>query len=143
MNIPQQQVKGERTGWRDGHLSERHRKWGLGVPAVDMDFLLIELDRSKPVAIIEYKLEFARLEYPSHPSYMALSKLGDAANLPVFVVRYAQDFSWWRVVSLNSFAKKILPERVEINERLYVSWLYNLRGSQAPVEIFSYLEQAI
>lgn len=135
-------IKGERTSWRDGHLSERHRKWGFGVPAQDIDFLLLELDRSKPTALIEYKSEFAGEQYPSHPSYLTLINLGDRADLPVFVVRYAQNFSWWKVIPLNSVAKKMLPERVEVNERLYVTWLYNLRNLTPPEEIFKGLEVA-
>lgn len=136
-------VKGERTGWRDGHLSDRHRKWGLGVPAVDLDFLLIEYDRGTPSAIIEYKLEFAQEQYPTHPSYLALSKLGDRAGLPVYVVRYAQNFAWWRVIPLNAVAKRALPERVEVNEKAFVTWLYQIRGLKVPEEIFQWLETAI
>lgn len=137
------QSKGERTGWRDGHLSDRHRKWGLGVPAMDIDFLLLEMDKGKPSAIIEYKSEFAPEQYPTHPSYLALVELGNRAQIPVFVVRYSQTFQWFRVVPLNSEAKRILPERVEINERLYVTWLYNIRGLQPPKEIFHWIEIAI
>lgn len=140
-NLPK--VKGERTWWRDGNLSERHRKWGLGVPAVDLDFLLIEYDRGMPSAIIEYKSEFAQEQWPSHPSYLALCSLGDRAELPVFVVRYAQNFSWWKIIPLNNVAKRILPERVQVNELLYVSWLYNIRGLQPPKEIFKLIEFAI
>lgn len=136
-------TRGERTGWRDGHLSERHRKWGVAVPAVDLDFLLIEYDRGQPTALIEYKSEFAGQQYPTHPSYMALSQLGDRAELPVFVVRYAQNFSWWRIIPLNRVAKQHLPERVEVNELLYVSWLYNLRGLQPPKDIFKLIEFSI
>lgn len=88
-------LRGERTNWRDVNLSERHRKWGLAVPAVDLDFLLIEYDKGHPSAIIEYKMELAPPQFPSHPSYRALATLGDRAGLPVFVVRYAQNFSWW------------------------------------------------
>lgn len=133
----------ERTGWRDGHLSERHRKWGVALPALDIDFLMVELDRCKPVGLIEYKSEFASEQYPTHPSYLSLIQLGDRANLPVFIVRYAQNFSWFKVVPLNSDAKRILPERVEVNERLFVTWLYNLRNLQPPKEIFQWLETAI
>lgn len=138
------QVKGERNnGWRDGHLSDRHRKWGLALPAVDLDFLLLEYDRGSPTALIEYKNQFAADQYPSHPSFIALTQLGNRAQLPVFVVRYAQDFSWWRIVPLNAFAKKICPERIEVDEKTFVFWLYELRGLKPPEEIFLGLETAI
>jgi hypothetical protein len=136
-------VKPERTGWRDGHLSERHRKWGLAVPAVDLDFLLIEYDKGRPSALIEYKSEFATPQFPSHPSYLALSQLGERADLPVFAVRYAQNFSWWKVTSLNLVAKKLFPARLEMNEREFVTWLYEIRGLKPPAEIFEWLETAI
>lgn len=135
--------KQERTYWRDGHLSQRHRKWGLAVPAIDLDFILLEYDRGKPTAIIEYKGEHAAPQFPSHPSYLALSHLGEAAGLPVFVVRYAQDFSWWKISPLNNVAKRMLPERVEVNEQMFVTWLYNLRGLEPPKEIFKNLDVAI
>lgn len=142
VSVPQQ-VKVERTGWRDLELSLRHRRWGVALPAWDIDFLLIEMDKRKPTALIEYKAWAAPQQFPTHPSYLALTELGNRADLPVFVVRYAQDFSWWRVVPLNPKAKMILPERVEINERLYVTWLYNIRGLQPPKEIFQLLDLAI
>lgn len=136
-------VKPERTGWRDGHLSERHRKWGLAVPAVDLDFLLIEYDKGRPSALIEYKSEFATPQFPSHPSYLALSQLGERAGLPVFAVRYAQNFSWWKVTSLNIVAKKLFPARLDMNEREFVTWLYEIRGLKPPMEIFEWLDAAI
>jgi len=139
----QNAVKHERTGWRDLHLSARHRKWGLAVPAVDLDFILLEYDKGKASAIIEYKGEWAQESYPSHPSYLALANLGDRAQLPVFVVRYAQDFTWWKIIPLNVVAKKMLPERVEVNEQMYVKWLYDIRSLPMPSEIFKLLESAI
>lgn len=140
-NLPR--VKPERTGWRDGHLSDRHRKWGFGCPAQDIDFLLVEYSSNNPVALIEYKSEFAPEQYPTHPSYIALSRLGERAQLPFFVVRYAQDFSWWKIVPINSVAKMKVPERIEVNERLFVTWLWNLRGLEPPKEIFQFIEVAI
>ena len=50
-------AKAENTFWRDGALSLRHKKWGYDLPALDMDFLMIEYDHGIPVALIEYKLE--------------------------------------------------------------------------------------
>jgi hypothetical protein len=136
-------VKPERTSWRDGHLSQRHRMWGLGVPAIDLDFLLLEYDRGRPSALIEYKGEHASAQFPTHPSYLALCQLGDRANVPVFAVRYAQDFSWWKVIALSNSAKRMLPQRQDMTERQWVTFLYNIRGLQPPEEIFQALDQAI
>lgn len=142
-NGKSRQLRGERTHWRDENLSARHRLWGLAVPAVDLDFILLEYDKGTPTAIIEYKSSFAQEQWPSHPSYLALTALGDRAQLPVFVVRYSPTFNWWKIIPLNRYAKEKLPERVEVNELLYVSWLYNLRGLHPPTEILKLLDFAI
>ena len=141
--VARQQTKPERTYWRAGHLSERHRKWGLALPAVDLDFILLEYDRGRPSALIEYKGEHAPAQFPTHPSYLALCNLGDRASVPVFAVRYAQNFSWWKVVSLNYVAKKMFPTRQQFGERQFVTWLYNIRGIQPPEEILEGLDQSI
>jgi hypothetical protein len=95
-------------------------------------------------AILEYKHEYSASQFPSHPVYMALVDLGDRAQLPVFVARYAHDFSWWKVVPMNSVARRILPGRRELNERGFVTLLYQLRGLKVvPEQVFEQLEQAI
>ena len=88
-------------------------------------------------------MEHAAEQWPSHPSYRALAQLGDRAELPVFVVRYSQVFTWWRIIPLNHVAKKMLPERVEVNEVMYVAWLHNVRGLEAPKDLFKLIEFSI
>ena len=129
------EVKKERTYWRDSGLSERHRRWGWDCPAVDLDFLMLEYDKGKSVALIEYKNEFAPPQYASHPSYMAIIDLGNKSCLPVFACRYASDFSWFKVVPLNSIAKNFLKSTIKMNEFEWVSFLYQLRGYQLPPEV--------
>lgn len=102
-------MKDERTGWRDSKLSERHRTWGVNCPAVDIDLLMLEYNKGKASAIVEYKNEHAQEQRQDHPSYRALKDLADRANLPAFAVRYADDFSWWRVVALNARACDFMP----------------------------------
>jgi hypothetical protein len=46
------EVKKERSGWRDLELSGRHRRWGWDCPAVDLDFLFLEYDKGKAVALV-------------------------------------------------------------------------------------------
>ena len=133
-------VKKERSGWRDLELSERHRRWGWNTPAVDLDFLFLEYDKGKAVALVEYKHERAAIQWASHPTYQAMIDLGTRAGIPVFATRYPSDFSWWRVVPLNSFAKWWIAERAEMNERQWVSFLYRIRGYKAPAEILDALE---
>ena len=62
--------------------------------------------------------------------------MGNRASLPVFAVRYAADFSWWRVVPLNAQAKAWLPERAEMTEREWVTLLYRIRGYELPETVF-------
>ena len=131
-----QEVRQERTGWRDEAISQRHRKWGWDCPAVDIDFLLLEYDNSKAVAIIEYKHERARPQLASRPSYQALINLGNRAGIPVIAVRYTDDFSTWKAVPLNTKAKEWLPERQEMTEREWVTLLYNIRGDNPPEALF-------
>ena len=131
------EVKQERTGWRDIALSQRHRKWGWDCPAVDLDFLFLEYDRGKAVAIVEYKHEKAAPQFASHPTYQAMIDLGTRADVPVIAVRYAADFSIWKVVPLNEKAKEWLPERKEMTEREWVTLLYNIRGYDPPDSLFA------
>lgn len=97
---------------------------------VDLDFLALEYDQGKAVAIVEFKNEHAQPQYASHPSYQAIIDLGNKASVPVFAVRYADDFVWWRVTPLNQCAKDALAERAEMSEKEWVTFLYRLRGRE-------------
>lgn len=136
-------VKEERTGWRDLDLSARHRQWGWDCPAVDLDFLFLEYDRGKAVAIVEYKHERAMPQKASHPTYQAMIDLGNRAKIPVFAVRYAGDFSWWLVVPLNECAEVWLPERKHMDERQWVELLYHMRGYEMPEGLWEYSVVAV
>lgn len=129
-------VAQERTGWRDLALSQRHRRWGWDCPAVDLDFLFLEYDQGKATAIVEYKHERADMQNPSHPTYLAMRDLGNRAGVPVFGVRYADDFSWWRVVPLNPPAKSWVPSVMKMTEHEWVSTLYQMRGRAIPNGLF-------
>jgi len=137
MGNSDREVRPERTGWRDMRLSQRHRQWGWDCPAVDLDFLFLEYDRGRAVALVEYKHERAMLQHASHPTYQAMTDLGTRAGIPVFAVRYADDFSWWRVVALNAKARDYLPQRREMTEQEWVTFLYELRGYKPPEDLFS------
>ena len=133
-------VRPERTGWRDLELSKRHRMWGWDCPAVDLDFLFLEYDKGEPVALIEYKNEHAPPQFASHPTYQAMIRLGTRAGCPVFCARYKSDFSQFRVVPLNDLAKGWITRRAEMTEREFVSFLYRIRGYEAPTEMLDALE---
>ena len=131
-------VKAERTGWRDLRLSERHRRWGWDCPAVDLDFLFLEYDKGKAVALVEYKHELALVQHSTHPTYQAMIDLGNRASIPVFGVRYADDFTWWRVTPLNSWAKTFCEEQTTMSEEEWVTFLYHIRGYELPDSVFAY-----
>lgn len=117
-------------------MNDRHRRWGWDCPAVDLDFLFLEYDKGKAVAIVEYKHENAKPQYVTHPTYQAMIDLGTRAGIPVFAARYAGDFSWWKIVPLNPVAKTFLPERLTMTEREWVTFLYHLRGYIPPETLF-------
>lgn len=127
-------VSPERTGWRDMNLSERHRLWGWDCPAVDLDFLFLEYDRGKAVAIVEYKHERARPQVAAHPTYQAMIDLANRANVPIYACRYQGDFEWFKVVPLNRCAIAFLPERQTMTESEWVSFLYRIRGREISSE---------
>ena len=77
-------VAQERSGWRDEGISLRHRKWGWDCPAVDIDFLLIEYDHGKAIALVEYKNEHApRQRGATSASHRAIADLASKAGLPL------------------------------------------------------------
>jgi hypothetical protein len=85
----------EVTGWRDEEISRRHRMYGMNVPAVDVDFALVEYDMSEPKLIVDYKRGLGR-DVQLDASLRALGRLYSAtgAQLPAYVVRY--ELGPWR-----------------------------------------------
>lgn len=134
------EVKKERSGWRDLGLSDRHRRWGWDCPAVDLDFLFLEYDKGKAVALVEYKHERAAIQHAIHPTYQAMIDLGNRASIPVFACRYKNDYSEWIVTPLNGIARKFLSERKAMTEREWVSFLYEIRGYSVPKEVLDGLD---
>lgn len=110
---------------------------------VDIDFLALEYDKGHAVALVEYKHELAERQWASHPSYQAMIDLGNRAKMPVFAVRYADDFSWMNVIPLNKSAKSFLSERQQMTEYEWVTLLYQLRGRPVPESLFSDSEISI
>ena len=139
-----QAVRPERTGWRDQQLSERHRRWGFDCPAVDIDFLLLEYDKGKPIALIEYKHELKQTFSMGHPTFHAVMTLADRANIPFFAVRYKHDLSKFKVCTGNIIAENYLPEGEAIfTEQKWVKFLYKLRGYDCPQSILDGLKVAV
>jgi len=66
-----------------------------------------------------------------------MRELGTRAGIPVFGVRYARDFSWWRVSPLNALAKAWVPAQTEVTEQGWVALLYRVRGREVPPDLFT------
>lgn len=124
----------ETWGIRDQRISERHRAWGVNVPCADLDLLLLEFDGGRAVALIEYKHERGAHLDDRSAGGRALIDLGQRAGLPVYSVRYADDFAWLEVKPLNSRAALLLQgaplnlNAKRFSEADYIVWLHRLRG---------------
>lgn len=136
----------ERHGKRDNIISEKHRRWGHNVPAVDIDFLLCEYDQAKAKALIEYRHTNGHVIKDA--SIKALIDLADRAGLPFFIVRYyyaTDDGTLWkenttvdtpaffRITACNHHAEQLwLTQDVDsyITEHEYAAWLHKIRGRQ-------------
>ena len=129
-------VKPERTGWRDLGLSLRHREWGDVCAGTDIDFLFVEYDYGKPVALIEYKNEHAAVPDLSHANYKAMRALANKSDIPCYLCRYASDYTWFEVTALTPLAARLLRcDKKLLCERRYVKFLYYLRRQKLPEEI--------
>lgn len=123
-------VRKDRTGWRDESISLRHREWGFNCPAVDLDFLVVEYNFGKPVALIEYKhYKYDRQNLnTNHATYRALLALADAAVLPFAVAVYWPDTWAFCIKPVNDLAMKWFSTWEPLTEREYVERLYAMRS---------------
>lgn len=130
----------ERTGWRDEEISSRHRMWGFNCPARDVDFLMVESDNRKAVAIIDYKHISARDEEVHSREHEPVIWLADGRNIPFFVVTYDPVPWWFTVYAKNGSAEQFVDKWCNKNypdqtgripfltEYDYVKMLYDIRG---------------
>lgn len=121
-------VKEEITGWRDEDLSKRHRRWGWDCPVVDIDFLMVEYNLGKPVALVEYKKYTAAKPNLNHPTYKALCELANADNLPFFIAFYWPGIWAFKITPVNDTAKRYYDTSAIYTEKQYVESLYLLRS---------------
>ncbi len=122
-------VRQERTGWRDEAISGRHRHWGFNCPAVDLDFVVAEFNIGKPVALIEYKHNRAREPDTRHATYRALSELADGYRnpLPFLIAFYWPEIWAFKIMPVNATARAHFSEGEVLCERDFVQRLYRLR----------------
>lgn len=123
-------VRQERTNWRDGEISKRHRLWGFNCPAVDLDFLVAEYNMGEPVAVIEYKHHLAQMPNFNHPTYRALKCLADGYSkspLPFLAVFYWPEIWAFKTYPVNQSATDEFIEGEVLSEYEFVRRLYRLR----------------
>ena len=132
-------MREEITGWRDEAISKRHRLYGLNVPAVDIDFMLIEYDTGEPRAFIDYKNR-QDLHWQRETSNLrAQSNLYNVngKQIPFFVVTYETRDWYYKIHPINSSAYAFTEslncsDAQLLKEYDFVRFLYKLRGRQMP-----------
>lgn len=143
----------ERLGWRDEAISKRHRLYGFDCPAVDVDFLMIEYDRGKPVALVEYKHFHAlgpgyqiNTSILLHPSYRALLSLANASKIPFLIAYYHPEVWSFKILPANNRACtwfRFSKRNQWIAEYDFVCTLYAIRGSRPEQAILEQLSTQI
>jgi hypothetical protein len=136
-------VRPERNGWRDEAISRRHRRYGFHVPAVDLDFVMVEYTSGRPCAIVEYKHFRTFGISPKHPSIVAVRILCDSMSPPIpFLVAIYSERDWtFRVSAMNAAAEPFV-KRFGIAwmlEAEFVTLLYALRGDRPPATVLESL----
>lgn len=130
----EQGVRDEQTEWRDESISKRHRKWGFDCPAVDIDFLMIEYNQGRPVAIVEYKHEGTKIPSGMDKTFEAIRVLCDGykgGDLP-FLIAWYNPKNWiFRIRPMNSAARLFYGDADRsLSEVEYVRSLYTMRGKK-------------
>lgn len=122
-------VRAERTGWRDQEISAKHRDWGFNCPAVDLDFLMLEYNHSKPSALVEYKHKNAIPPNTRAANYRALVALADMGNIPCLIATYDPNDWSFIVTPLNEKARIYYGRAagIVLSEKRFVKSLYLLR----------------
>lgn len=141
----------ERTGWRDGWISDWHRKWGAALALTDIDGLCwtvieysVERRPQQTVlvsAIVEYQEASGPLKHAEDVQMQALINLASAALVPLFYVRYRRGSRpWFEVRPMNRKAEEwIGDECVVMAESKYIDLLYQMRNLPPPPNLVEWL----
>lgn len=116
--------------------------WGCNCPAVDLDFLLVEYNIGKPVALVEYKHIGAWVPDIKHATYRALADLADGyrlEGLPFLITFYSNEDWWFRVHPINQMARKHFSDGQILTEREYVTTLYRIRAFKVKDDVLAKL----
>ncbi len=133
----------ERTGWRDQEISARHRTWGFNCPAVDLDFLMVEYNMGKPVALVEYKHFRANRPNVQHATYRALLDLANASAVPFYLAFYWPDIWAFEILPINDLAFTWFRDGETLSERRYVERMYQMRGRLVELAVIARLRDEL
>ena len=127
-------VKPRFTDFGDGAISDWHRSLGDEMPAVDLDKVLIEYDRGRPKAVIDYKhVNSKNVDWVS-PSFSAMRELCSARTyeIPLMVVRFDDRLTEFAVQPVNLTASAILSgnPRRKMTEQQYKIFLETVRQTK-------------
>ncbi len=120
----------ERSFWRDADLSARHRTWGEGCPATDIDGWIVgEYKYTTVVALIEYK-RFTG-QFNNNSNFKALQYLTQHKDgeIPLLLVFYQPEDWSVKVIPKNQSAKEWFTDLEIMSELDYVTRLYEMRRS--------------
>lgn len=168
MSIHAENVRAERTGFRDAGLqtrieqwgdsfvandvssqslpdsiSRRHRDWGWDCPATNLDCLMYEYNDHQPVVLLDYKCKLPNVRDRVISSTKAIRNLAIKANIPFFVVYY-NNIAWsFQLDPIGAQAESTMRSVFEplqtISELQFVSFLYGLRKQPLPATIRDHL----
>jgi hypothetical protein len=127
------EVRKERTNWRDSGIEKIHSKYNFAYPCENVDFLMVEYDKSSPVAIIDYrKKKKAKIVHSN-----SIFDLCENRNnpIPYFITSYTiydSELKDFEVVAVNKVAKERMNLKGPVNEARYVEFMYDLREYSVP-----------
>jgi hypothetical protein len=127
------QVRRERTDWRDSRLNEEHIEYGYVCPCDNVEFLMVEYDRSRPVALVDYRLRNGVISETSG----LLRHLCDNrhSSIPYFIAEYEfnnEQIQKIAIIPGNETAFNLIGFREGLSEKDLVRLLYDLRESTVP-----------
>lgn len=96
---------------------------------------MVEYDKAKAIALVEYKHENAKPVNLLHSSMRAIADLGNRAMVPFFVCRYSGDFSRWTIEGVNTLGKTLWPQPKTVSEYEWVAFLCQIRGRKIPKDV--------
>jgi hypothetical protein len=122
------EVRKERTDWRDSGLIRFHERFFYTVPSDNTEFLMVEYDKSTPVAIVDYRLKNRLIK--GYSNSVRLLCDSEKINLPYFSCEYEIGNNRINKIFITPFnikANAIFNGENEFTEKDYVIKLYDIR----------------